>query len=96
MCPGLCGPAASPVADRLNTVERVRLSGASVPAGAALSVRVTCTRMRSSLLGSSDGRLPQRWAVAVIGHFSGTLASRLNPATAVGPQPSPVSRRLRC
>ena len=54
------------------------------PPGAALTITVTAADLPSLLLSAdanhTDALLPQRWAVAVVGHFSGTLASELNPA----------------
>ena len=67
-----------PAPDRLNTVERVYITSPSP--GAALTITVTAHSLPSRLLSGPDALLPQRWAVAVVGHFSGTLASELNPA----------------
>ncbi|KXZ46205.1 hypothetical protein GPECTOR_46g274 [Gonium pectorale] len=66
-----------PSPDRVNTVERVVLS--APPAGAMITITVRAARIASSLLSVPDARLPQRFAVAVVGHISGTLVTRLNP-----------------
>ncbi|PNW83456.1 hypothetical protein CHLRE_05g242750v5 [Chlamydomonas reinhardtii] len=67
-----------PAPDRVNNVERVYITHPSP--GAALTITVTAHSLPSRLLSGPDALLPQRWAVAVVGHFSGTLASELNPA----------------
>ncbi len=59
-------------------MERVLL--AKPPAGAALSVAVSAHRLASAGLGGPDAQLPQRWAVAVVGHVAGSLDTQLNPA----------------
>ena len=66
-------------ADSVNNVERIELSGL-VP-GDRLTFVVHGFDIRHSLLTDSpDALLPQRWAVAVVGHFKGTLQTPLNPA----------------
>ena len=70
--------AVRPAPDRVNNVERVYITHPSP--GAALTITVTAHSLPSRLLSGPDALLPQRWAVAVVGHFSGTLASELNPA----------------
>lgn len=49
-------------------------------AGAALSITVSVHRLASVRLGGPDAQLPQRWAVAVVGHVAGSLDTELNPA----------------
>ncbi|EFJ50793.1 hypothetical protein VOLCADRAFT_88676 [Volvox carteri f. nagariensis] len=66
--------AANPVADSVNTVERVLLK--SPPAGASVRVMVVASNLPSLIF---DPTTPQRWAVAVVGHFTGNLQSELNP-----------------
>ncbi|GIL83754.1 hypothetical protein Vretifemale_12470, partial [Volvox reticuliferus] len=63
-----------PVADSVNTVEKVLLK--SPQPGANISIVVEAPSLPSSIL---DPTTPQRWAVAVVGHFSGYLESELNP-----------------
>ncbi|KAG2432157.1 hypothetical protein HXX76_009079 [Chlamydomonas incerta] len=81
-------PPPPPQPDRVNTVERVAL--ASPPAGAALTITVTAARLASPFLDDPDaeGR-PQRFAVAVSGHFTGVIESRLNPAYRLAPPDTP-------
>ncbi|EFJ50795.1 hypothetical protein VOLCADRAFT_88678 [Volvox carteri f. nagariensis] len=66
--------AANPVVDSVNTVERVLLT--SPPAGASLHIVVVASNLPSLIF---DSTTPQRWAVAVVGHFTGNLQSELNP-----------------
>ncbi|GLI60087.1 hypothetical protein VaNZ11_002120 [Volvox africanus] len=79
-----------PNPDGANTVERVRLS--SLPAGSELEIRVSAVFLPSLGL---DPDTPQRWAVAVVGHFEGLLRSELNPAWlrlgSIPPSPPPPS-----
>ncbi|GLI64306.1 hypothetical protein VaNZ11_007533 [Volvox africanus] len=80
---------AMPVKDSLNTVEKVLLK--TLPPGANVSVVVEAPSLPSLIL---DPTTPQRWAVAVVGHFSGYLESELNPfwakwANRIPPSPSP-------
>jgi hypothetical protein len=65
-------------ADSVNTVERVELT--SLKAGDIINFVVQGTDIRHRLLTTDDAKLPQRWAVAVVGHFNGTLRSQYNPA----------------
>ncbi|KAG2430932.1 hypothetical protein HXX76_009902 [Chlamydomonas incerta] len=67
-----------PTPDRTNNVERVYMT--YPPPGAALTITVRAHALPSRLLSGPDAALPQRWAVAVLGHFSGTMATELNPA----------------
>ncbi|KAG2491466.1 hypothetical protein HYH03_010251 [Edaphochlamys debaryana] len=73
--------------DRTNTVERIDLP--QPPAGAALAFTVRAERIAHTLAGfagfAADApgnytQLRQRFAVAVVGHFTGTLRTALNPA----------------
>ncbi|GIL56404.1 hypothetical protein Vafri_11768 [Volvox africanus] len=79
-----------PNPDGSNTVERVRLS--SLPAGSELEIRVSAVFLPSLGL---EPNTPQRWAVAVVGHFEGLLRSELNPAWlrlgSIPPSPQPPS-----
>ncbi|GLI64305.1 hypothetical protein VaNZ11_007532 [Volvox africanus] len=78
---------AMPVKDSVNTVEKVLLK--TLPPGANVSVVVEAPSLPSLIL---DPTTPQRWAVAVVGHFSGYLESELNPFWAKwgrGMPPSP-------
>ncbi|GIL83767.1 hypothetical protein Vretimale_10563 [Volvox reticuliferus] len=75
------------IADSVNTVEKVLLK--SPQPGADISIVVEAPSLPSSIL---DPTTPQRWAVAVVGHFSGYLESQLNPFWAKwgrGMPPSP-------
>ncbi|KAG2424606.1 hypothetical protein HXX76_014331 [Chlamydomonas incerta] len=68
-------------ADSVNTVERAELTG--LAAGARLSFTVNGTSINHQLMSGAPGRdtrLPQRWALAVVGHFTGLLQTHLNPA----------------
>ncbi|GIL57021.1 hypothetical protein Vafri_12282 [Volvox africanus] len=81
----------APVPDSVNTVEKVLLK--SLQPGANVSIVVTAPRLPSLIL---DPTTPQRWAVAVVGHFSGYLESELNPfwakwANRMPPSPPPPS-----
>ncbi|PNH08405.1 Serine protease/ABC transporter B family protein tagD, partial [Tetrabaena socialis] len=78
-------PALPGTPDRVNTVECVRLR--APPAGSPITVRVRAFRMASGLIGGADARLPQRFAVAAVGHLTGSWASPLNPAFLQGPPP---------
>ncbi|KAG2494586.1 hypothetical protein HYH03_007352 [Edaphochlamys debaryana] len=69
-------PGAQP--DRTNVIERLRLPGP--PPGAPLALRVSAHDLPQRLLGGADAALPQRWALAVAGHFAGELRTGLNPA----------------
>ncbi len=62
------------MADTVNTVERVLLK--APPSGSTLRVTVTAPSLPSLTL---DPATPQRWALAVVGHFTGYLQSDLNP-----------------
>ncbi|GIM06163.1 hypothetical protein Vretimale_10562, partial [Volvox reticuliferus] len=78
-----------PVADSVNTVEKVLLK--SPQPGANISIVVEAPSLPSLIL---DPTTPQRWAVAVVGHFSGYLESQLNPFWAkwgnkMPPSPAP-------
>ncbi|KAG2492076.1 hypothetical protein HYH03_009572 [Edaphochlamys debaryana] len=69
--------------DSVNNVERAELRG--LRAGDNVSLVVFGAAVNHALLtatgtGRSDTALPQRWALAVAGHFTGTLRSPLNPA----------------
>ncbi|GIL57024.1 hypothetical protein Vafri_12282 [Volvox africanus] len=78
---------AAPVPDSVNTVEKVLLK--SLQPGANVSIVVAAPSLPSLIL---DPTTPQRWAVAVVGHFSGYLESELNPFWAKwgrGMPPSP-------
>ncbi|EFJ47816.1 hypothetical protein VOLCADRAFT_91397 [Volvox carteri f. nagariensis] len=81
---------ANPRPDVVNTVERVRLN--APPAGASLRIRVRAASLPSREL---DPSRPQRWAVAVVGHFEGNLQSNLNPAwlKLMSPKPPPLPVR---
>ncbi|GLC56454.1 hypothetical protein PLESTB_001106400 [Pleodorina starrii] len=71
--------------DRVNTVERVLLT--ALPENTTIRIIVNATTLPSAAL---DPTTPQRWAVAAVGHFSGSLKSPLNPAWALQeglPQP---------
>ncbi|KAG2444995.1 hypothetical protein HYH02_008865 [Chlamydomonas schloesseri] len=67
-----------PSPDRTNNVERVYLT--YPPPGATLTITVRAHALPSRLLSGPDALLPQRWAVAAVGYFTGTLATELNPA----------------
>ncbi|KAG2444993.1 hypothetical protein HYH02_008863 [Chlamydomonas schloesseri] len=67
-----------PSPDRTNNVERVYLT--YPPPGATLTITVRAHTLPSRLLSGPDALLPQRWAVAAVGYFTGTLATELNPA----------------
>ncbi len=75
-----CPATASPAPDRTNTVERVRLP--SPPAGGPLDMTVSAFRLRSANLGRPEARLPQRFAVAVVGFFSGDIDPNVVPTSA--------------
>ncbi|KAG2424603.1 hypothetical protein HXX76_014329 [Chlamydomonas incerta] len=67
--------------DSVNTVERAELT--DLDDGARLSFTVNGTSINHQLMDSAPGRdthLPQRWALAVVGHFTGLLQTHLNPA----------------
>ncbi|GLI70910.1 hypothetical protein VaNZ11_015937 [Volvox africanus] len=70
--------ATKPRPDSINPVERVLLTAPA--AGSGIRIIVNATSLPSSLI---DQATTQRWAVAVVGHFEGTLRSPLNPAWAV-------------
>ncbi|GIL56405.1 hypothetical protein Vafri_11768 [Volvox africanus] len=90
ICPPNIPPSVYPNPDGSNTVERVRLS--SLPAGSELEIRVSAVFLPSLGL---EPNTPQRWAVAVVGHFEGLLRSELNPAWlrlgSIPPSPQPPS-----
>ncbi|KAG2500681.1 hypothetical protein HYH03_001447 [Edaphochlamys debaryana] len=66
--------------DRTNSVERIQLT---LSAGDAITFHVVGFRFGSNLLTSdTDASLPQRWALAVVGRFTGALQTTLNPAFA--------------
>ncbi|PNH12977.1 Serine protease/ABC transporter B family protein tagA, partial [Tetrabaena socialis] len=74
--------------DATNNVERLYIMAAP---GDNITFVVVGTRIVHNVIYSydSDAALPQRWAVAVVGHFNGTLQSSLNPAF-VTPQRVPA------
>ncbi len=60
-------------------MERVRVS--QPPAGARISITVRANQIRHRTLGGPDSDLPQRFAVAVVGYFTGNIQSDLNPVS---------------
>ncbi|GLI65612.1 hypothetical protein VaNZ11_009178 [Volvox africanus] len=64
--------------DNVNTVERIELT--TLKAGDLITFVVHGRDVRHRLLTTADAQLPQRWAVAVVGHFIGVLRSQYNPA----------------
>ncbi|KAG2496693.1 hypothetical protein HYH03_005110 [Edaphochlamys debaryana] len=64
--------------DATNNVERTLLT--NLTAGTDVAFAVFARRLGSRLVNTADAQLPQRWALAVVGHFTGTLRTRLNPA----------------
>ncbi|KAG2487047.1 hypothetical protein HYH03_014293 [Edaphochlamys debaryana] len=73
--------------DTTNNVERVRVP---VRAGDTVTFHVQATNLRHVLLTSdADAALPQRWALAVIGQFTGVLETLLNPSYLVAPKFTP-------
>ncbi len=64
--------------DYYNTVKRVELT--NLKAADLLSFVVKGTSIQHTMITSPDALLPQRWAVAVVGHFTGTLQTQYNPA----------------
>ncbi|KAG2494003.1 hypothetical protein HYH03_007930 [Edaphochlamys debaryana] len=64
--------------DDSNNVERVELP--SLSAGTQLTLVVWGKSINHMLRSDADAKLGQRFAVAVTGHFTGTLRSALNPA----------------
>ncbi|GIL44358.1 hypothetical protein Vafri_1861 [Volvox africanus] len=64
--------------DNVNTVERIELT--NLIANDLITFVVHGRDIRHRLLTTADAQLPQRWAVAVVGHFSGVLRSQYNPA----------------
>ncbi|GIL44348.1 hypothetical protein Vafri_1858 [Volvox africanus] len=65
--------------DSTNNVERIELSS-NILAGDKITYVVYGRNIRSKLLTNPDAKLPQRWAVVVVGHFNGTLRTQYNPA----------------
>ncbi|KAG2500683.1 hypothetical protein HYH03_001449 [Edaphochlamys debaryana] len=83
-------PANATSPDRTNPVERVQLS---LSAGDSITLHVVGHKLGSRLLSADpDAALPQRWALAVVGSFTGTLQTPLNPAF-VQPQRLPAFTR---
>ncbi|KAG2488755.1 hypothetical protein HYH03_012753 [Edaphochlamys debaryana] len=71
--------------DSLNTVERLELP--SPAPGDRITLFVRASRLPSLLIeGDPDASLPQRWALAVVGHFEGALQGAANPAYARPPR----------
>ncbi|EFJ52204.1 hypothetical protein VOLCADRAFT_87127 [Volvox carteri f. nagariensis] len=68
--------------DRVNNVERVELS--NLQSGDKVALLVNGSKIVHNLMGGSqpDAARPQYWALAVVGHFKGTLKGVLNPAFA--------------
>ncbi|EFJ44733.1 hypothetical protein VOLCADRAFT_106328 [Volvox carteri f. nagariensis] len=64
--------------DSVNTVERIELT--TLKANDLITFVVHGRNIRHSLLTTPDAQLPQRWAVAVVGHFNGTLRTQYNPS----------------
>ncbi|GIL63851.1 hypothetical protein Vafri_17716 [Volvox africanus] len=72
------GPLLQTREDHVNNVERIELS--SLSSGDSVTLVVIGNKIVHRLMGSGiDAALPQRWAVAVVGHFRGTLQTQLNP-----------------
>ncbi|GFR51593.1 hypothetical protein Agub_g14014 [Astrephomene gubernaculifera] len=65
--------------DHVNNVERVELR--NLQAGDNVTLVVTGKSIVHNInFTGADAQLPQRWAVAVVGNFIGTLRTQLNPA----------------
>ncbi|GAX77726.1 hypothetical protein CEUSTIGMA_g5169.t1 [Chlamydomonas eustigma] len=71
-------------ADRVNTVERIRLN--NVSAAATITITVTASLIHSTYLDSSREQL---YAVAVLGGIQGTIQSPYNPASGLPHNLSP-------
>ncbi|KAG2500609.1 hypothetical protein HYH03_001376 [Edaphochlamys debaryana] len=73
------GDPASPTSeDRTNNVERIQLT---LNPGDTITFYVVGRTLGSKLISwDADAALPQRWALAVVGRFSGALRTALNPA----------------
>ncbi|KAG2490938.1 hypothetical protein HYH03_010615 [Edaphochlamys debaryana] len=66
--------------DFTNTVERIQLN---LNPGDNVTFHIHAYNLGSQLItGNPDAALPQRWAVAVVGRFTGALRTLLNPAFA--------------
>ncbi|KAG2483735.1 hypothetical protein HYH03_017390 [Edaphochlamys debaryana] len=73
--------------DSVNTVERIQLN---LNPGDNVTFHIHAYAINSALItGDPDAALPQRWAVAVVGRFTGALRTLLNPAF-VQPQRLPA------
>lgn len=70
--------------DTVNNVERVELLG--LEQGDRIAFVVEGKEVGHTLLSYNDARLPQRWALAVTGYFTGTLLTGWNPAWARPPR----------
>jgi hypothetical protein len=74
----------------VNNVERAELR--ELAAGDSISFTVRGTDIVHHLLTAPDSQLPQRWSLAVVGHFIGVLITPLNPSYTV-PQRLQVGER---
>lgn len=84
-------PAGSVGRDNTNVVERVKLPPGALVPGAPVTIIVRGSNIASAYMSGADAKLPQRFAVAVLGPISGTLQSPLNPAYEPLPGPPPVA-----
>lgn len=75
--------------DSTNNVERIELNNLKAKDEVVLVVHGRS--IRHSIISNPDAAFPQRWAVAVAGHFTGNLKTIYNPAY-TRPSRLPVSR----
>lgn len=64
--------------DSSNNVERIELT--TLKAKDNIVLVVHGRSVRHSLISNPDAAFPQRWAIAVAGHFIGNLKTIYNPA----------------